>query len=326
MADRAAEPVAERVAEPAAERPRTAALLLNWRKPQLTLTCLADLLAADVPLVVLVIDNGSDDDSAAILRDGTAALAAADPRHEVVFVALPENLGFTGGMNHGLREAAARGLPYALVLNNDLRLPPDFLRPLVSVLDHDPRVVAVGPTVLHPDGTVWAEGGELAFGPNALRLRRHGKPPQPRDQGPAAVPFLPGACVLLRTDAAAAVGGFDERYFMYWEDVDLCDRLAERGGRIVWLPWVRVVHDAGKSSGGGRSPLRKFLMANNSVRYLRRRRSVAGWTALVVFDLLLWPLTLASGPRAAFAKLRGLWSGLAGYRAGAADVRRYLPG
>lgn len=307
-----------------AARPRTAALLLNWRRADLTLQCLGDLLVTDVPLHVLVIDNGSGDGSVAALRQRAPALAAAHPQHTVELVELPQNLGFTGGMNHGLRRAEALSLPYTLVLNNDLRLPPDCVRALVSVLDHDPRVAAVGPTVLHPDGTVWAEGGEVAFGPNALRLRRHGRAPRPREHGPEAVGFLTGACVLLRTADAAAIGGFDDRYFMYWEDVDLCERLAARGGRIVWLPWVRVVHDAGQSSGGGRSPLRKFLMACNSVRFLRRRGSLAGWAALAVFDVLLWPLTLRHGPRPAFAKLRGLWAGLVGHRAGPADVRRYL--
>ncbi len=304
---------------------RTAALLLNYRRAELTLQCLADLLAVeDEPLDVLVMDNGSDDDSRATLQARVPQLAAAQPRHRVELAMLPHNLGFTGGMNHGLRWAEAQGLAYALVLNNDLRLPADFLRPLVDVLDHDPRVAAVGPTVLQPDGSVWAEGGQVAFGPNALRLNRHGRPPRPRDGGPEAVGFLPGACVLLRVRAAAAVGGFDDRYFMYWEDVDLCDRLAARGDRIVWLPWVRVVHDAGQSSGGGRSPLRKFLMACNAVRFLRRRGSIAGWAALLVFDLLLWPLSLLSGPRPAVAKLRGLLAGLGGHRAGPDDVRRYL--
>ncbi|MBX3463895.1 MAG: glycosyltransferase family 2 protein [Planctomycetes bacterium] len=313
------------MAEPAGAR--TAALLLNWRRAELTLQCLGDLLAVDdVALRVLVVDNGSDDGSAATLRDRLPALAAAHPRHRIELAALPHNLGFAGGMNHGLRWAAAQGLAYALVLNNDLRLPPDFLRPLVAALDHDPRVHAIGPTVLQPDGTVWAEGGAVGFGPNALRLHGHGRAPRPRAHGPEPVGFLPGACVLLRVAETLAVGGFDEAYFMYWEDVDLCDRLAARGGRIVWLPWVRVVHDAGQSSGGGRSPLRKFLMACNAVRFLRRRGGVAGWSALVLFDLLLWPLAFAAGPRAAWAKLRGLLAGLGGHRASAADVRRFLPG
>ena len=302
---------------------RTAALLLNWRQPELTLQCLRDLLAVtDVSLHVLVIDNGSGDGSVATLRAALPSLATGG--HAVEFVALPDNLGFTGGMNHGIRWASERALPYVLVLNNDLRLPKDFLAPLVSVLDNDASVAAVGPTVLQSDGTVWAEGGRTGFGPNALRLVRQGKAPRPRSHGPEGVPFLPGACVLFRASALAAVGGFDDAYFMYWEDVDLCARLRERAGKIVWLPWVRVEHIGGRSSGGGKSPLRKFLMACNGVRYLRARGTFTMWLAFVVFDVLLWPLTLLTGPRAAVAKLRGMLAGLRGHRATAADVAAYV--
>jgi GT2 family glycosyltransferase len=302
--------------------PRVAALLLNWRRASLTLQCLSDLLeVADTSLHVIVIDNGSGDGSAEELR---AAIAALPEPQRVDLETLPDNRGFTGGMNHGIRRAAELGIPYVLVLNNDLRLPKDFLRPLVDVLDIDARVAAVGPTVLRPDGAVWAEGGALAFGPNGLRLLGHGRPPHPREHGPESVPWLPGACVLMRTAMLAELGGFDDRYFMYWEDVDLCARLRGAGGRIVWLPWVRVVHDAGQSSGGGRSPLRKFLMACNAVRYLRERGTVSSWVALVVFDVVLWPLALLTGPRAALAKLRGMLAGFGGHRAGADDVRRYL--
>ena len=303
--------------------PRVAALLLNWRQPALTLQCLADLLAvADEPLWVAVIDNGSGDGSAATLR---AAIAALPPsRHAVELLALEHNLGFAGGMNRGIAWAQARGAAFTLVLNNDLRLPADFVRPLAAVLANDARVAAVAPTVLHPDGTVWAEGGELGFCPNALRLRGHGRAPSPRQQGPQAVPFLPAACVLYRTAELTAVGGFDERYFMYWEDVDLCERLRARGGRIVWLPWVQVVHASGGSSGGGRSPLRKFLMANNAVLYLRAHGTASAWAAWLCFDVLLWPFALLSGPSAAFAKLRGTLCGLRGHRGGVADVARFL--
>ncbi|MCA8963805.1 MAG: glycosyltransferase family 2 protein, partial [Planctomycetes bacterium] len=203
-------------------------------------------------------------------------------------------------------------------------VPPQVVQVLAEVLANDARVSAVGPTVLFPDGTVWAAGGALRFGPNALRLLGHGGPPAPRDLGPQDVPFLPAACVLYRTAELVALGGFDERYFMYWEDVDLCDRLRERGGRIVWLPWQQVTHVAGASSGGGRSPLRKFLMANNAVRYLRAHGTAIAWAAWLCFDVLLWPLTLLLGPTAAFAKLRGTLAGLRGHRANAADVARFL--
>lgn len=303
---------------------RVAALLLNWRQPAITLRCLADLLAAqDEPLAIAVIDNGSADASAKALQDAIAALDHGP--HTVELLCLPDNLGFTGGMNRGIAWAEQRGAPFTLVLNNDLRVPACTVRVLADVLHHDARVAAVGPTVLHPDGTVWAQGGELAFGPNALRLLGHGQAPAPQERGPQDVQFLPAACVLYRSSELRALGGFDDRYFMYWEDVDLCDRLRQRGGRIVWLPWVRVEHAAGTSSGGGRSPLRKFLMANNAVRYLRTRGTTKAWLAWLCFDLLLWPLTLLLGPAAAFAKLRGTLAGLRGHRAGAADVARFLP-
>ncbi len=302
-----------------------AALLLNWRRADLTLRCLQDLLAVgDVPLRVLVIDNGSGEAEVAALQAGVAAANAAAGRPFAELASLPDNRGFTGGMNHGVQWAAANGLPFVLVLNNDLRLPPGFLRPLVATLANDPRVAAVGPTVLHPDGTVWAQGGRRGFVPNGLRLLGHGAAPAGCDEGPREVGFLPCACVLFRTAELVAVGGFDDAYFMYWEDVDLCERLRARGGAIVWLPWVRVEHAAGQSSGGGRSPVRKFLMACNAVRYLRARGTWAGWLGWWCCDVLAWPLVLLAGPRAAWAKACGTWAGLRGHRASAADVARWL--
>lgn len=306
--------------------PQVAALVLNWRRADLTLRCLDDLIAVAAPTMrVFVIDNGSGADDVAALRAGVAAAAARGP-HAVELVALPENRGFTGGMNAGIQAAQAAGLTYVLVLNNDLRLPPDFLAPLVATLANDAGVAAVGPTVLHPDGTVWAQGGERRFAPNGIVLRGHGAAPAPVTAGPEEVGFLPCACALFRAADLAAVGGFDDAYFMYWEDVDLCERLCARGGRIVWLPWVRIEHAAGQSAGGARSPARKYLMACNAVRSLRAGGSARAWLAWFVCDVLGWPLALAQGPRAAWAKLCGTFAGLRGHRAGAADVARWHAG
>lgn len=300
-----------------------AALLLNFRKPALTEQALVDLLGVgDVGVRVLVIDNGSADGSAARLA-GVVAAHRANGR-DVELLELPDNLGFAGAMNEGVAWARAQDLRLVLLLNNDLRLPPDFLAPLVRVLESDPRVMAVGPTIVRPDGRVWAQGGSLGFHPNALVLGGQGRTPAARSAGPEAVDFLPGACVLARRTDLEAVGGLDDGYFMYWEDVELCRRLRARG-RIVWLPWVQVVHDAGSSSGGARSPLRKFLMAANEVRYVRRHGTLAQWLGLLVWDVLLWPLSLAGGVRCAVAKLRGLLRGLSSRPIRAAEVERYLP-
>jgi GT2 family glycosyltransferase len=306
--------------------PKVAALLLNWRQAQLTLRCLQDLLAVQgVALRVLVMDNGSGDGSAGLLAAAVGAAVATGAAVE--FLGFDQNLGFCAAMNRGIAWARERGASMVLLLNNDLRLPPDFLLPLVEVLRNDRKVTAVGPTILRPDGRAWAQGGSLGFYPNALRLNGHGRVPAGRDHGPEAVDFLPGACVLFRLEDLEAVGGLDESFFMYWEDVDVCRKLRDRG-RSLWLPWVQVVHQGTSSSGGGRSPMRKYMMACNGVRYLRRSGTVAQWAAFLVFDVLLWPLSLfgAGGPRPAFAKARGMLAGLLGRRVGRADVERYLAG
>lgn len=309
--------------------PVVAALLLNWRRSDLTEQCLADLCRcgaragpeAPADLRVLVMDNGSGDDSPARLGRAVAAAAAAGlPAELLVF---DTNLGFAGAMNRGIGWAGGIGAEYVLVLNNDLRLPEGFLGPLLAVLRNDPRVAAVAPTVLFPDGRVWAQGGSLGFHANALRLNGHGGPPAPREHGPEAVDFVPGACVLFRRRDLEAVGGFDERYFMYWEDADLCRRLRARGGRSVWLPWVRVTHLGGASAGGSRSPLRKFLMARNCVRYLGAHGTPLQWASFVLLDVLLWPLLLLRAPGAAWAKACGIAAALRGRAATAADVARW---
>jgi GT2 family glycosyltransferase len=299
-----------------------AALLLNWQQPELTEKCLSDLAhAVGKDTLVVVIDNGSRDDSAARLR--VAVEQARRRGLQAELLELPENLGFTGGMNAGFRRAEQAGCAFSLVLNNDMRLDKGFLEPLVETMRNDERIGAVTPTVVYPDGRVWAQGGQLAFCANGLRLCGHGERPAPIDQGPQAIDFAPGACVLFRTEDVAALGGFDDRYFMYWEDVEICRRLSALGKRIVWLPWVRVTHLGGASAGGGRSQLRKFLMAKNSVRYLREHGSLRGWLTLVVADVLTLPLLLLRGSPSFAAKAKGLFAGLRGEASTADDVARW---
>lgn len=310
------------MAEAAVSGGGIAAVLLNWRQPELTRQCLEDLVAAAVPgLCVLVVDNGSGDRSAASLRAATANAQGSGLVCELL--ELERNLGFTGGMNRGFAWARQRGCEFVLVLNNDLRLPAGFLEPLVATMRNDARLAAVAPTVVYPDGRVWAQGGSLGFHSNSLRLRGHGGVPAPMDRGPELVDFVPGACVLFRQSDLEAVGGFDDDYFMYWEDVELCHRLHARGRRIVWLPWVRVTHLGGASAGGSRSPLRKYLMAKNGMRYLKRHGTLAQWAALLLIDLLSLPLLLLARPRSAWAKVCGIGAGLRGGPSTEADVVRW---
>ena len=298
-----------------------AAIVLNYRLVEATLRVVEDLVASGHEgLRVITLDNGSGDGSAERL----SSEVGARPRHEVL--AFPDNLGYCAAINRGLARARELGAEFALLLNNDVRLPGGFLRTLVSCLENDPSLAAVGPTIVTPDGRSWSEGGEVRARPNLVSLRNQGGVPARIDAGPRAVGFLPGACVLYRLADLLAIGDLDEDYFMYWEDVDLGARMRAAGRRLVWFPWVRVEHAASSSSGGGRSPLRKYMSAVNTVRWLRAHGRMRHWLAFAVFDLLLFPLTFLSGTSApaAWAKLRGTWVGLRGGRVTRADVDRYL--
>ena len=303
-----------------ADLPEVVAVVLNWRLADAALDVVADLRACGCSnLLVLAIDNGSGDGSA-----GKLERAVEDG---VELLAFEHNLGYCAAMNRAIARAVERGATYVLFLNNDVRLPAGFLDPLVTVLENDPSVAAVGPTIVDPDGRAWSQGGSLGFRPNLVSLHGQGGPPAPTDHGPEAVEFLPGACALFRVADLEAVGRLDEDYFMYWEDVDLGRRLRDAGRKLVWLPWIVVTHEPSRSSGGGRSPLRKYMSAVNSVRYLRRHGGARLWLAFLLFDCLLWPATLFSGTsvRASFAKARGLWNGLCGRRVTVRDVARYHP-
>ena len=303
-----------------AEAPLVAALILNFRLPAATAQCVADLQQSGHPrLCTLVLDNGSGDGSVARLQRTSS---------QATIIGLPRNLGYCTAMNLGLDWARRQGAELVLFLNNDVRMPAGFLPPLVDVLASDADVGAVAPTVLRPDGKVWCQGADLAFHSNLVRLRGEGSPPAPTTEGPHAVDFLPGACVLFRLADLEAVGGLDADYFMYWEDADLCLRLRARGKRCVWLPWTRVVHEPSASSGGGRTPLRKFLSAANAVRFLRAHGTPKLWLAWLLFDCLGLPLALLGGTglRATWAKACGTAAGLSGRAITTSDVERWLEG
>lgn len=297
---------------------RVAALVLNWRLPDVTLQCLADLRASGSDeLRILVMDNGSADGSAERLEAG---IGAAE------LMAFPENLGYCAAMNRGIAWARESGAELVLFVNNDMRLPVGFLDPMIEMLVHDPSIAGVSPTILRSDGRVWCQGGDAAFHPNALKLRGEGREPAPTTEGPVAVDFLAGACALYRLADLAEVGDLDESYFMYWEDVDLGWRLRAQGKQVLWLPWSRVTHLSSSSSGGGRSAMRKYMGGVNSVRYLKAHGTARQWAAFVVFDCLLWPFTWmgGTGVRATLAKGKGIIAGFLGRRVTVRDVWRYL--
>jgi len=201
----------------------------------------------------VVVDNASEDGSAAIAEEFA-------PRARLIRNA--DNVGFGRGINQGV---AASSAPLVLIMNPDCRLVAGAVASMRAALDANPSCALVGPRILDPDGGVQGSArGDPdmltgLFGRTSpLRGLLPSLPVARRNvvtsaatatgESSVAVDWVSGACMLVRRSAFEAVGGFDERYFMYWEDADLCRRLRARGSQVRYVPGATAVHQVGHSS------------------------------------------------------------------------------
>jgi GT2 family glycosyltransferase len=235
--------------------PSVSLVIVNFNAGEALHSCL-ESVAADLDGISwdgVVVDNRSSDES-------WKAVARFAPR--VVLLHNDENVGFARGINQGVN-ATTGGL--LLLLNPDCRLRRGMTAALSAELEAHPRAAIVGPRVLDPDGTVQgsARGDPTLFTglfgrttvlarlfPRAGLSRHNVRTAEAIASGASSVPvdWVSGACMLARREALAEVGGFDERYFLYWEDADLCRRLRDAGHEIRYVPGAEVVHLVGRSS------------------------------------------------------------------------------
>lgn len=279
-------------------RPAVSAVVVNYNARDHLLECVRSLRAEGVDEVV-VADSASADGS-------REALAAADPAAR--FVPVGANLGYGAGANRGVAAAAGDHL---LVCNSDVVVEPGAVKSLAAVLDADRRAALVGPLVENLDGTVYPSPRTFPDLPVALghafaglvaprnRFTRRYRMLDWDHSRPAAVDWVSGACFLARREAWEVLGGFDEGYFMYVEDVDLCWRARQAGWTVAFEPAARVVHAQGVST-----DLAPYRMIVEHHRSLLRfyRRSTAGARRVpvpVVGAGLAARAALACGQRAA---------------------------
>ncbi|MFI8633271.1 glycosyltransferase family 2 protein [Microbacterium sp. NPDC077663] len=173
--------------------------------------------------------------------DERQRIEAACRRHRWVPVLLGHNAGFGGGTNAGAEIALERGAEVIVALNPDATIDPDSLAQLVQDAAADPRAL-VSPTIVDGAGRVWFGGSDLYLddGSIAGARRRAERAGRPRHE------WATGACFAMSAELWSAVGGFDEEYFLYWEDVDLSRRVLDAGGSLRTLS-VTAVHDEGQT-------------------------------------------------------------------------------
>jgi GT2 family glycosyltransferase len=251
--------------------PHVAVIVLSWNGREDTLGCLGSLQHATYPeLSVVCVDNGSTDGSA-------DAVAAAFP--EVTLVRLPQNLGFAGGMNAGLRVALESGADAALTLNNDMVVQPGFVEPLADALAEDPVAAAACAQVLFadPPDRVWYAGAEWRprRGHHGRHLG-HGGPPLDAALPPFVTERACAGAMLAPRSALERVGLFDESLFAYAEDVDWSLRAWTAGLHVLVVPASVVRHRVSAASGGASAPTTIYYGLRNGIVVAERHVPLSG--------------------------------------------------
>ncbi len=225
-------------------------IIVSWNVRDYLAACLETIQAnaADLAFEILVVDSGSSDGTVEMVRARFS---------DVRLLPQPENVGFTRGNNIGLKQATGR---YLLLLNPDTEIVGDALVQMVRYLEAHPDVGILGPHTLNSDGSTQSTWRRFPTFATALFESTWLQPFAPRrvldrfyvrdiaDSDTADVDWVQGSALLARREVYEQIGGLDERYVMFSEELDWCKRAHQAGWRAVYLGSARIVHHGGKST------------------------------------------------------------------------------
>ncbi len=252
----------------------------------------------------IVVDNGS--------RDRTKEIVEGE-RSWLRTVESPGNIGYGRGCNLGFEAAAT---PYLAVVNPDAILEPDTLRVLVEFLESRPNVGMVAPALIESDGGFQSAGSlprprdlvRAALPRGAGKLDR--RPIVPGEE-PRRVEWLCGALFVVRTELIRRVGGFDPRFFLYWEETDLCKRIGDAGAELWTVGTVSAYHAGGASTGESKTPRFAGCIAEHYFEsrhyYMRKHHGVVAAVVAEITELMvMFAVVLLGKPRTTLrARLAG---------------------
>ena len=313
--------------------PGVGIVIVNWNGWRDTQECLEAVYRQSCRnLAVVVVDNGSTDGSAQRIKEwakGREVEVMPDPgatewtyapdtgmcrecgeSKRLYLIEAGTNLGFAGGSNAGMKQAAAQGADYLLLLNNDAFFrSPDTLARMVEFMERTPSAGACGPRLLYPDGVPQQSYGNfpsvwrtLAFLYPLYKLLPHGVLkkvkrsnviPEPGLTEPMPVDWPSGACLLVRRDVIEEIGMLDERFFLYMEETDWCLRMEEVGWERYYLPKAEVFHRFGGSVGTSSRSMRCHHL-ESQISFYGKHFSKAAFCLVVAGFLIrsLWALLL----------------------------------
>lgn len=297
-----------------------AVLVVNFGSHEVVEANLTRSLGHGFPGQVVVVDNFSTEQE----RDAISEVCA---RHGWTLLALPANEGFGGGNNRGAQVAIDRGATELLLVNPDAWLSEETIRRLHEQVRAD-RGLQLAPVVLRPDGSLYTAEVDLHLGLGEMRSTNR----RPSDADPGRIhTWVSGACFMMSTELWRRLGGFDEDYFLYWEDVDLSRRVVQLGGSVRADPSLFAVHDEGtthRAEGERRakSPIYYYYNSRNRLLYAAKllpRDDGRRWMRQTL--RASYRILLQGGRRQFVNPRRTIWPALRGSLDGMRLWRSHLP-
>lgn len=276
--------------------PHLFVIILNWNLPEMTIDCLKSISQSVVKsfdLTILVVDNGSTDNSVKDIQKAIERLDKRDLNWSYTIIENDDNLGFVGGNNIGIEYALQNFADYILLLNNDTLVDKHLFSTLVKKMENDMKVGAMSPKIYFAKGfeyhkdrykdqelgrIIWYAGGQMdwsnIYGSNyGVDEVDHGQFDKEKKTD-----FATGCCMIVRAEAINEVGLFDERYYLYLEDSDLSMRLQKASWNVVYYPKGFLWHKVSQSSGIG-SNLNDYFITRNrllfGMKYAHFRTKIA---------------------------------------------------
>ncbi len=253
-------------------------IIINYNTKDYLEICLTSIYGSklQVSFETIVVDNNSRDASVEMVRETFP---------QVNLIQSIKNTGFAAGNNLGFAHAKGQ---YVLLLNSDTKVVGDALEKIVSFLDKNPDVAVATARVVYPDlsdqgvARSFPTPMNAIFGRNSLLTtlfpnnkysKKYLLSRTNTSNEPFEVDWVSGACLMVRRKVIDEVGALDEKFFMYWEDADLCYRIKQRGWQVVCIPDAVVIHYEGKSSQKKKSN-HLIMEFNRSVYYYYRKHHI----------------------------------------------------
>lgn len=282
-------------------QPLVSIILVNYNGIGVIGNCLRSLnqWLKTIPHEIIVVDNNSQDGSPELVEQQFS---------EVQLIRLENNRGFGAGNNAGARIAKGE---FLLLLNTDTELTGDILPVLVSLMKEHPEVGIIGPKLLNPDGTLQiSTAWEISIqgeSKTRKRLKQYEFPAYQIDIDKAfnhthAVDVIVGAAFFIRKHLFDDLGGFDERFFMYFEESDLCQRARGLGWKIFYTPEVSLIHILGHSV-DKISDLMKVEYRRSQLYYYQKHRPLWEQILLRIYLVIKFSVAVLRSPTAIHLKL-----------------------